>query len=163
MRVVSRAWLIGVMAMFAWTAHAQTTVPAARDLHADARAAARTGMPILLFFAADSCPYCQVVEESYLQPMIRTGEYAGRVLFRVIHVDDDAALRDFDGRMTTHRAFARAHRVSLTPVVRLMNADGHQLVPQLLGYTSPDFYGSYLESAIDNAIAKARTQSAAKE
>lgn len=162
MRVVSRAWSIALMVLFMSVAQAQGTLSAAHDLQADARTAAGSGIPILLFFAADSCAYCQAVEESYLQPMVKTGQYRGRVLFRVVRIDSEAPLRDFDGRMTTQQAFAAAHGVRLTPVVRLVNASGRELVPQLLGYTSPDFYGSYLESAIDDAITKARNQSAAK-
>lgn len=162
MRIPIRPWVLILMALFAASASAQGRVPAAHDLRADARSAARTRIPILLFFAADSCRYCEVVEQSYLDPMIVAGQYRGRVLFRRIQIDAATPLRDFNGRMTTQQAFAKAHGVRLTPVVRLVDARGHDLVPQLLGYSSPDFYGSYLESAIDNAIAKARPQSAAK-
>ena len=157
-----RAWWAALLVAVAFAAQAGQAIVPARDLQADARMAARQHLPILLFFAANSCHYCEAVEQSYLQPMVRSGEDRGRVLLRVIHVDEGAPLRDFDGRMTTHAAYAREHGVRLTPVVRLVNGRGDQLVPQLLGYTSPDFYGSYLESAITDAIAKVRTQSPAK-
>ena len=37
----------------------------------------------------------------------------------------------------------------MTPTIALVNADGEALVPNIIGYQSPDFYPAYLEQAID--------------
>lgn len=144
-----------------------TPVPAlaalsvARDLRADAVAARASGMPIVLFFASDSCPYCHEVEELYLEPMQRHGPYAGRVLIRKVYVDRAMALVDFTGRRLGHDEFARREGASLTPLIRFYAPDGHELAGALRGMSSREFYGGMLWDALDESIHKLCVASAA--
>jgi thioredoxin-related protein len=128
-------------------------LPIVRDLERDVREAGRRGIPLLVFFAADSCPYCHEVEELYLEPMHMEGYYAGRLMMRVVRIESQYTMRDFTGDDTDHGSFAHNHGVFLTPVVRFYGPSGKELVPELIGYTTPDFYGGYLQDAIDQAIA----------
>jgi thioredoxin-related protein len=146
--------LFGLLFLFAGLVRAAEALPPARDFVADARASG--DVPILVFFTSESCPYCRAVESLYLQPMQARGTYRGRLLIRTVEVGGAAPLTDFAGGRTTHGEFARRERVSFTPVIRLYGADGRELAPQLLGYTTPDFYLGYLEQAIEQAIARAR-------
>lgn len=134
-------------------------LPPAADLAADADEAAAGAMPILVFFTSPSCPYCHEVEGLYLQPMQERGTYRGRLLIRAVEVGGAAPLMDFAGRRTDHGEFARREMVSFTPVIRLYGPDGGELVPQLFGYTTPDFYWGYLEQAIEQAIAQRKRDS----
>jgi thioredoxin-related protein len=134
---------------------AERELPLAADFHADAAQARALKRPILVFFAAESCPYCHAVETLYLTPLYNGGAYTDKLLIRVVRVERDARVRDFAGRSTTHAAFAESYGVKLTPVVKLLDANGKELVPALIGYSSPDFYGAYLEQSIDAAIAAA--------
>ncbi len=136
-------------------------LPEARDFAADAREARSQRLPILVFFAAGGCPYCQEVEELYLKPMQARGEDRGRYLLRVVHVDSARRLRDFDGRPTDHGSFAAREGIWLTPVIRFYGPDGRQLAPPLVGYSSPDFYAGYLEQGIENALTQLRRPAAA--
>ncbi len=131
-------------------------LPAAVDLNADARTAAADAMPVLVFFMSPSCPYCRTVEGLYLEPMHARGDFRGRLLIRTVDVDSRAPLTDFAGRRTTQREFARQARATFTPLIRLYDAAGRELVPPLRGYTTPDFYGGYLEDTIAQAIARVR-------
>ena len=115
-------------------------------------------MPILVFFTSASCPYCREVERLYLHPMYARGDYRERLLIRMVEVGGNAPLADFSGRRTDHGEFARHERVAFMPVIRLYDAAGRERVPQLFGYTAPDFYLGYLEQAIAQAIAAARQQ-----
>ncbi len=141
-------------------AFAEQALPAATDLQQDAREAARRGDPIVLFFAADSCHYCKTVEDLYLGPMAQDDRYRKRMLVRVVQVERDTSVRDFGGAVTTQAALAKRFGVKLTPVIKFVDDQGRELVPDLLGVSSPDFYGSYLEAAVQAAMAKMRTQSA---
>ena len=131
-------------------------LPKAQNLQADAAQAQRARLPILIFFAAESCPYCHIVEEDYLQPMFNSGAYASKILFRKLLIDDDSSLRDFSGKNIASADFARQQGVTLTPYVKFFGPDGKELVPGLLGLTTRDFYAGYLEQAIDAASAKLR-------
>lgn len=132
-------------------------LPPARDLAADARLAAARQMPIMVFFTSESCPYCREVENLYLRPMQARGTYRGRLLLRVVEVGGGTPLTDFAGGQVNHGLFARRERVAFTPVIRLYDAAGRELTPSLVGYTTPDFYLGYLEQAIEQAIAAARS------
>jgi hypothetical protein len=109
-----------------------------------------------MFFAPDFCPYCHEVEELYLEPMQRRGEYAGRVLIRKVHVDHATALVDFAGRCMGHDDFARREGASLTPLVRFYAPDGRELANALRGLSSREFYGGMLADAVDESILKLR-------
>lgn len=153
-----RAWLaaFGVYIGLAVGTVGAESLPVAEDLHADAAGAALRQAPILIFFMSDSCRYCEQVEDLYLGPMHAKGSYAGKLLIRVIHTESGGVLRDFDGGVTSHEAFARRERARFTPTVRLYSPAGAELAPALVGYASPDFYFGMLENTIETSIAKLR-------
>jgi thioredoxin-related protein len=138
-------------ALCTFTVSAAELMPA-RDLQADGQLSRQQQAPILVFFTSDYCPYCEHVRELYLEPMVDRGDYAGRLLVRVVKVEGSQRLRDFGGRDTDHERFALAERATFTPTIRLYNAYGQELVPALRGFSSPDFYGWLLEGAIQAAI-----------
>jgi thioredoxin-related protein len=151
-----RLLLCWLVVFFAWPVAANEALPEAKDLQRDAQEAARNGAPLVLFFAADSCHYCKTVEDLYLGPMAQSDLYRGRVQIRMIQIERDTPVRGFDGRLTTHRALAQRLGVKLTPDVKFVDPQGKELVPDLLGLSSPDFYGSYLDESVQAAITKMR-------
>ncbi len=142
-------WLVAPLA-------AASGLPAARNLQADAREAARDRLPVLVFFYANSCAYCKEVDELYLEPRYADTVYRKKVIIREVNIDSARTLRDFSGRMTNDAAFAQRYGVSLTPTIKLFDAHGRELVPALVGVADPDFYGSYLDAAVAAAGHKLR-------
>lgn len=136
-------------------------LPWAENLAADAARSAATGAAILIFYMSDDCPYCQQVEELYLEPMQQRRTYGLRLLIRVVRTDGNKPLRDFSGQLTDHAVFARHQGASFTPLIQLYGPDGTVLTSPLVGYTSPDFYAGELEGRIDDAIGKLRSKNAA--
>lgn len=148
-----RVLLIGVvLGLIAPSLHADA-LPEARDFSGDAKVAKKSNIPILVFFAAQGCSYCELVETLYLQPLFADKTYKGKILFRVVRTESGTNLKDFNGKKTNHEDFASAQGVSFTPVIRLYNARGKELT-ELYGYTSPDFYSWELTKTIDDSIAK---------
>ncbi|MDH5648365.1 MAG: thioredoxin family protein [Gammaproteobacteria bacterium] len=131
-------------------------LPIAEDFQEDARLARHSMMPILVFFVADYCDYCETVNDLYLQPMYSSGEYSNKLIFRIVNVGRAQKIRDFNGHKTSHIRFAGEAGASLTPAIRFYGPDGQELVPEILGYNSPEFYAAILETAISNAISKLR-------
>ena len=125
------------------------TVPRVQDLAALSEDARRTGVPILLVFASEDCDYCQRLESEVLSPMRLAGVEPGRVILRKVMVEDYEQLRDFQGHTLSASSYAQRHRVQVTPTIALVNADGEPLVPNIVGYQSPEFYPAYLEQAIE--------------
>jgi len=131
-------------------------LPAARDLAQDAEQAKRGHMPIVVFFTSHSCPYCREVRDLYLEPMVTRGTYTGQVLFRYVDVGSAATVRDFRGVRTDHEAFSSREGAFITPIIRIYDHTGKELVPPVIGYSSEHFYAGELEGAIETSISRAR-------
>ena len=146
------ACVVAAAAPAAWAANERRHgLPQARDLAADATAAARARTPILLFFDRVDCPYCERALREYLVPMSGEEPWRAKAIFRQVEVDQDLPVIDFSGKPTTHRALAAQFRTTLTPTIILVDAKGAPLGTPLVGLMTPDFYAAYIGNAIDAA------------
>ncbi len=127
-------------------------VPTAEDLQADARAAADLGGAVLLVFVSDRCGYCEIVLNEFLIPMSRNTDYTQRIIMRRIVTNSDRPLRNFRGEPLTHRRFAQGIGVRMTPVVQMFNIKGLLLGKPLVGLSTIDYYGHFLDQTIDRAL-----------
>ena len=121
----------------------------ARDLQRDAREAARQGAPVLVVFTRPDCTYCDRVIHYYLEPIQRNPDTARMVLIRRLDITRDDPLVDFTGRATTARAFAEQLKVDFAPTVIVFTPDGHPATRPLIGLGPEDYYGGYLDAAIE--------------
>lgn len=131
----------------------------ARDWPADAQTMRNKGTVLLVIFTRPDCPYCDRLMAEYLIPMQRNKSYQTRVLMRQIEVGGEDPLIDFSGKPITHAQFAARSRAALTPTIKLFDASGVELSNPIIGYTTPDLYGGYLDQAIDEAYLKSRQRS----
>lgn len=122
------------------------------DLQAVGQEAQRRQLPILIMFSRQGCPYCDVVREEFLKPMLRSGDYTDRVIILEIHSDSYATLRDFNGQMIGADALATRYRASFAPTVVFLDHRGKELVERLIGITTRDFYGGFLDEAIEQSL-----------
>jgi hypothetical protein len=127
----------------------ETSLTLAGNLAADARIARDKSLPIAVLFSLPGCPHCEVIRRSHLRPL--SNEVPLRATVRQIDIDSDRELVDFQGVITTHRAFASGQRIKLTPVVAFFGPDGELLAEPLVGALLADFYGAYLENALSAA------------
>ena len=79
--------------------------------------------------AAEDCPYCHLIEEKVLRPMIMSREYDDKILLRKINIDDSRSFQDFDGNLITNREFAKRYKVNLTPTVLFLDHTGSEIAP----------------------------------
>ncbi len=118
---------------------------------------ARSGhMPILLVVSQEDCPYCELLKREILEPMLVSGEYDGRVLIRELLIDSELPVRDFDGQAIAPDALAQRYRARLTPTVLFLDDRGQELTKPMIGINTVDFYGYYLDAAIDVARERLR-------
>jgi len=129
-------------------------VPFLGDLSVDSELAKDGDMIIVVMFEYESCPWCEYILEHEIEPIVRSGAFESTVLFRRAYISDDTEIASFDGSPTDSRQLAKAHAVSISPTLVFMNGDGKSLVAPLVGVSSRDFYGFYLEKAIAKALAK---------
>lgn len=124
----------------------------AKDLSSVGEQAHDKRMPILLMFSAEHCTYCERLEEDFLKPMLRSGDYTDKVLIRKVKIDGYDKVRDFEGNRVAASAFADRYKVFVTPTVVFIDGDGLELAEKRVGLTTPDFYGGYLDQSIDQAL-----------
>jgi hypothetical protein len=130
-------------------------LPPARDLAADAAASAKGRLPILLFFDRDDCPFCERALREYIVPFSRE-EWKGRALFRQVAIDRTLPVRDYDGTVTTHKALAERYGVAFSPTVLVVDGRGRKLAEPIVGLTTLDFYGAYVQDALAAGARKLR-------
>ena len=126
-------------------------LPSARALPEELAQALQRGQPLVVMVSLEGCVFCRIVRQSHLAPMAREG-------FPLVQVDmrSAQAVRDFEGRMTTHDELARRWNVSITPTVLFFGAGGREVAERMEGAYQPDFYGPYLESRLDKARSRLR-------
>ena len=150
------ALIAAILALPAPPAAAQERLAYADDLAATAREAGARRVPVMIVFTEASCPYCARAKRDYLVPLQSRGPLAEKVIVREVDVASGRRLRDFDGRVTTHREYARRHQARKVPTVVVMNSRGEPLASPIVGLLAPDFYQLTLEHAIEEGLFKLR-------
>jgi hypothetical protein len=111
-------------------------------------------IPLLLFYSRTACDWCERARRDYLEPMAADPANADRVLIRQIDLDRRTAIADFSGKPSTHRDFARGRKIRLTPTIEVVGPAGEPLAEAIVGLRLPDFYGTYIERAVEAARAR---------
>lgn len=137
-------------------------LPPASNLRAEAAQAAQLGGPLVVIYSRRDCKYCETVKRDYLKPLTAQPHYRDRLLVRQINQDSDQPLVDFRGEASTHARFAAAEKIKLVPVVAFYGPNGQRLVEPIVGARLPDFYTSYLETAIEQSTAALKAKSPAR-
>ena len=132
---------------------AANDLPAATDLRAEAALAAQHGGPLVVLYSRRDCKYCETVKRDYLKPLSTEPRHRARLLVRQINQDSEQALVDFRGEKTTHARFASGEKIKLVPVVAFYGPNGQRLAEPIVGARLPDFYPSYLETAVEQSTA----------
>ncbi|WP_455206884.1 thioredoxin family protein [Kaarinaea lacus] len=126
-------------------------LPEANDFALLALQSNQQKLPILIMYAAETCEYCERLEEEVLGPMYRSGQFANRVIIRKVMIDGFDDIRDFNGNVLHADNFAYKRGVQVTPTLQFVDANGNQLAPEMIGYNTPEFYAGYIENAIDKS------------
>ena len=133
--------------LFALTAQAAEGLNDAANLKT--LGAANPNEVIVLMVSQEHCGYCVRVKEDYLKPLLQT-ENAPPV--RVLHLDKTDTLVDFDGQQRSGSLIASRLGGRFTPTLLFVDGQGQALHDPIVGLTTPEYYGYYL----DEAIAKSR-------
>lgn len=137
-----RQLLIAFVLVFATSSWADTRDPRNHffqpkfgDFQADLELAKKQGKKgIFLFFEMDDCPFCERMKTTILNQTDVQDAYRAQFLLYPVDVNGDTGMVDFQGKETTEKAFAFAHRVRATPTLLFFDLDG-KLVTRHTGPT----------------------------
>lgn len=138
-------------------------VPMAGNLQAEGRQAERRAVPIMLVFTSPFCVYCDRVKAQYLGPMVADPAYRDKIIIRQIEAGGDRALIGFDGRRTTHGAYAASQKIVMVPTIKVVDAQGRELAEPIVGFLTPDFYFGYIQDAMNAGLEKMRQRPGADD
>ena len=130
---------------------ADSRLPKAEDFAMLALQSNQQKLPILIMYAAQTCEYCERLEDEILGPMYKSGQFNNRVIIRKVIIDGVERIRDFNGNVVDADNFAYKRGVEVTPTLQFVDASGKQLAPEMIGYNTPEFYAGYIENAIDKS------------
>ena len=130
-------------------------LPLIKDLRKEASYAGEKRLPILVMFSSDHCSYCIRIEEDFLKPMHSGGYYNEKVIIRRVKLGGDS-ISDFDGSLISASELAQRYNVNVTPTLVFIDTQGRQLTQKLVGLTTPELYGGYLDTAIDTSLDRLR-------
>ncbi len=126
------------------------------DIRDTARQAEAQNLPILMMFGADECPYCELLKEDFLIPMIISGDYKDKIIFREVYISSPSGIIDFSGKKISIRKFARRYNIRLFPTMVFIDSNGQILVENIIGITTPSLFGGTLDDQIDRAFGRLR-------
>lgn len=135
------------------TAPVRLALPTPTSLRGAARAAAARGEPLVVMTTLTGCPYCDLVRNSHLLPMLREGQVQAVQLDTRDRVSN---LQAFNGNQTTPAEQTQAWKARFAPTVLFFGPEGQELAERLVGVAVPDFYGEYLEARLKEARGRLR-------
>lgn len=106
-------------------------------------------IPMMLFFHASYCGYCQMVDRQFLIPMRVDPEFMGRLLIRRVQIDADTHYIGRDGKSHDYIHLTKKLGVRGVPYILFVAPDGSRITS--IQGTAMDFYGYYLSKDTDLA------------
>ena len=131
---------------------AQGELRVANDLHNLGRNSNMQKIPVVLFFSSEYCEYCDLVRDEFLNHLVTDPAFENRLLLREVRMNSDRSLVDFGKHSITHAAFTEQRAISFTPTIQFTDGAGDILVEDIVGMATLEFYGIYLEQAIEQSI-----------
>ena len=156
-----QALILACVCAAATAAAAAQSLPPASDLEAAARMAHEQRVPVFVAFTLKTCSFCNTARRDYWEPMRISEQWRDKVIMLELQLDGLPSLRDFAGNATTAREFARKFSVRSVPTVIVFDDKGKPAALPLVGLSSVDFYGLYLEQAIEAGLMQMRYPQAA--
>ncbi|BAO44795.1 conserved hypothetical protein [Thiolapillus brandeum] len=124
------------------------------DFQRLAETARREQRLIMLLVSQVDCPYCHLIKEEVIRPMILGGDFREQILIREILMDEGERLVDFQGQETEAADFAHGYGVFVTPTLLFLGADGRELAKKMTGVNTIEMYYYYVDQSIREALKK---------
>ena len=126
---------------------APASLPVPSSLQDELAIALKAGQPLVLMVSLDGCPFCKIAREHYLAPM-RTDQQLHVVQINMQHKE---MVKDIRGQPKTHEQLIDELKVKVAPTLIFYGRQGTEVAERLVGLTSEDFYGAYLDQRIEAA------------
>ena len=113
-------------------------------------------MGLVMMLHEEDCPYCKLMDEKILTPMIRSGEYKNKVFIRKLQIDQPEYITYFDGSRVLASDLADKFATQLTPTLVFLDHHGKEKAKNIIGINSLDYFGATVDEQIDKLLAVIR-------
>jgi hypothetical protein len=96
------------------------------------------------------CGFCEYVKSAHIEPMLRNGTLPNIAFVRELDLAG-LSFTDFSGDSISPGQFARRYDAEFSPSILFLSADGVQLHEPIIGVGNREFYGYYLDKAIEQS------------
>jgi len=120
--------------------------------------ARESGKVIMLEMSATYCGYCKTLEEEIIKPMLRSGDYSDNVLIRQVNIDIHGLMDDLGVDKTSPDQLARRYNIFVTPTLLFLDGQGEEVSERILGVNSLDYYGAYVDDALEQGHRKIQSR-----
>ncbi len=117
---------------------------------------------LVLMLHAEHCPYCVLMEDEILSPMVISGDYDNKVLIRKLQIDEARDVTDFSGKTVEASDISDRYKASLTPTLVFLDSQGNELVKKMIGINTVEYFGAYLDEEIEKLTNKLKANSFAE-
>ncbi|HIP95493.1 MAG TPA: hypothetical protein EYH38_02930 [Leucothrix sp.] len=117
----------------------------------------KQSLGLVLMLHAEDCPYCALMENEILSPMVVSGDYDNRVVIRKLQIDDARDVKDFDGSIVKPSDISDRYGATLTPTLIFLDYRGKKKAETMVGINTIDYFGVYLDEAIDKLVGNIKT------
>lgn len=107
---------------------------------------------LVLMLHAKHCPYCALMENEILSPMVKSGEYDQKILLRKLQIDKTRDIKDFSGAIIEPSDISERYGATLTPTLVFLDSNGKQIIKKMIGINTVELFGAYLDIEIDKLV-----------
>ena len=133
-------------------------IPIADNLAEIGQLSRQQKIPAIIFVSRDACPYCRTLRTKILQPLLAANKFEHRAILVEVRLDRVESMTGFDNSPITAKVFAEHYRAEITPTLLFLDAEGREISKRLVGISNLEFYGHYLQTSIDKALAVIRSE-----
>lgn len=109
----------------------------------------KKSLGMVLMFHAEHCPYCTLMDNEILSPMIKSGDYTNKVLIRKLQFDEARDIKDFTGKVMEPSDFGAKYDITVTPTLVFLDSEGNEKAKKMIGINTVEFFGAYLDNEIE--------------
>jgi len=100
---------------------------------------------IVLMISQENCGFCSRVKEEYPKPLMKSANHPP---LRILQLDRSDKVVDFNGEARSGSIIASRLGGRFTPTLLFVDSDGTPIHEPIVGLTTPEYYGYYLDEAI---------------
>lgn len=125
------------------------------NMQTEAAYASKLCVPIVILVSQFACAHCEKLRQKVLLPLLKSGEFDDKALFRELLIDSEELVTDLNGKPSNGMQLAKEYIENLvTPTMLILDPSGNEVAERIVGISNIDFYSRYLEAEINAAHRK---------